>query len=522
MIFLLTVILISSSVLCFSYSYIKQEKFNKRFHWLVLLFIASILIIITRTNIIRILLGWDGLGLSSYLLVIYFQRTKSFNAGILTVLTNRVGDIFILFSIACLVRFGSINFYFFFSGINIPLISAILISIAACTKRAQIPFSAWLPAAIAAPTPVSALVHSSTLVTAGVFLLVRYFPCLTEFCLLILLRVGSLTIFIAGISAIVEIDIKKIVALSTLRQLGVIISTIGRKLNNLAFFHLLSHAFFKALLFISVGRIIHLCRRYQDIRKSRLLIFYQPISLRVTLLSRLRLCGIPFTRGFYSKDLSIELFLITRNSLPLILIFFFATSLTCAYRIRFVSLISVSSKRNFPLLWRNDLDLFIWKGIFFLVPWAITRGSLWNWHLLELPILISLSFLEKCFTVIAILFGIFLRKLKDIKHISFFFGRLNLFGILWGLPLISRRIKVFFSLQWSFQQRTSLDIRWAENFPRNLLGIFYNSYFTKKQLFFYSDFIIWITVVITLMFLLYFRVTASWNYWIQIPNKHDK
>ena len=155
----------------------------------------------------------------------------------------------------------------------------------------------------------------------------------------LLLALGSLTIIIAGLAAIREIDAKKIVALSTLRQLGVIITTLGAQLPALAFFHLLSHAFFKALLFIRVGSIIHLSRRYQDIRISRLIPKFEPISLRIALLANLSLCGLPFMRGFYSKDLCIESFLGSQISITRTLIFWMATFLTCAYSVRFTLLI---------------------------------------------------------------------------------------------------------------------------------------------------------------------------------------
>lgn len=175
---------------------------------------------------------------------------------------------------------------------------------------------------MAAPTPVSALVHSSTLVTAGVYLTIRFYPALIE-CHVTegLLIVGSLTMCMAGMAALREIDGKKIVALSTLRQLGVMITTLGVGLPALAFFHLLSHAFFKALLFIRVGSIIHLSRSYQDIRITSLFPSVEPIRLRIATLANISLCGLPFMSGFYSKDLCIETFLSEEISLAGTLLF---------------------------------------------------------------------------------------------------------------------------------------------------------------------------------------------------------
>ena len=174
LLFIRLVILISGSVIIFSNSYIRSEKFFSRFIILVLFFILSIFLLILSPNLIRLLLGWDGLGVTSYLLVIFYQSNKSYNAGILTAITNRLGDVGLLISISILMYIGSWTYiYINFNSNTVSNLFICLIIGSAITKRAQIPFSAWLPAAIAAPTPVSALVHSSTLVTAGVYLLIR-------------------------------------------------------------------------------------------------------------------------------------------------------------------------------------------------------------------------------------------------------------------------------------------------------------------------------------------------------------
>merc|ERR1712025_845725 len=177
------------------------------------------------------------------------------------------------------------------------------------------------PAAIAAPTPVSALVHSSTLVTAGVYLLIRINLIIIEINIrYILLLIGIITIIIAGFTAMGEIDMKKIIALSTLRQLGIIILILGMGNPILSFFHLLSHAFFKEMLFICAGMIIHNIKDYQDIRKIGLTTIFIPIITSVILVANIRLCGLPFLRGFYSKDLIIEIIIIKGKNLFL---FFF-------------------------------------------------------------------------------------------------------------------------------------------------------------------------------------------------------
>lgn len=210
---------------------------------------------------------------------------------------------------------------------------------------------------MAAPTPVSALVHSSTLVTAGVYLLFRFHALLrTSRALTALLSFGVLTITIAGITAINEIDIKKIVALSTLRQLGLMVRTLGLGLGKMAFFHLLSHAYFKAILFIAVGNIIHCSNSYQDIRQAGNLA--EAIPLRVTLfnLANLSLCGFPFLAGFYSKDLILEGVLIDPGRRALFFLFFFATLLTAAYSARLTFLTALRLPPSSPLQWASDND----------------------------------------------------------------------------------------------------------------------------------------------------------------------
>ncbi|KAF8480535.1 NADH dehydrogenase subunit 5, partial [Russula emetica] len=212
-----------------------------------------------------------------------------------------------------------------------------LVILAAITKRAQIPFSSWLPAAIAAPTPVSALVHSSTLVTAGVYLLIRFNVLLADTVLgQFLLLISGLTIFISGLGANFEFDLKKIIALSTLSQLGLIISILSIGFPILAFFHLLTHALFKALLFICAGAIIHNIINSQDIRSIGGLCLNIPLTTSCFNIANLALCGIPFLAGFYSKDIILELVILSNVNIITFFFFFFSTGLTVCYSFRLV------------------------------------------------------------------------------------------------------------------------------------------------------------------------------------------
>jgi NADH-ubiquinone oxidoreductase chain 5 len=314
--------------------YIQEDDFFSRFIYLVYFFVVSMVFIILSPNIIRILLGWDGLGLVSYCLVIYYQNVKSANAGIITVLRNRVGDVAILLCISWLLNFGGWNFFYFqfihdYREVKLAIYFIIL---AAMTKRAQMPFSAWLPAAIAAPTPVSALVHSSTLVTAGVYLLIRfnYIMGVRNF----LFFVGVLTMFISGLGANFEIDLKKIIALSTLSQLGLIIISLGLGFFEYSFLHLITHAIFKSLLFLCAGVFIHSMGDIQDIRLLGGLIISCPSTSFYFITSSIALCGFPFLSGFYSKDIILEIFFLGGANLFIFMIVVSSTILTLTYRVR--------------------------------------------------------------------------------------------------------------------------------------------------------------------------------------------
>lgn len=202
----------------------------------------------------------------SYCLVIFYQRSNSYNSGIITIISNRIGDVMIIISVLFLLNFGSFDFM---SLSKTEMILGLFIILAGITKSAQIPFSAWLPAAIAAPTPVSSLVHSSTLVTAGVYLIIRFnYLFLNNLNIIFLLKISLITIIISGINAYLETDFKKIIAFSTLSQLSIIIIITSLNISELAFFHLVIHAIFKSMLFLCAGLIIHFINGNQDIRIS--------------------------------------------------------------------------------------------------------------------------------------------------------------------------------------------------------------------------------------------------------------
>lgn len=328
------------------------------------------------------------------MLVIFYQSRKSYNAGIITALTNRIGDVGILICIGIIFSKGHWTFSFLGGSRDAGIyIFIVILILSACTKSAQVPFSAWLPAAMAAPTPVSALVHSSTLVTAGVYLLIRfnYLLARSEFAT-ILLVVGILTIVLAGSSAIIEIDIKKIIALSTLSQLGVIIIVLGAQEPGLAFFHLLRHAYFKAMLFICAGIVIHNIKDFQDIRRIGGVFKAMPTVFSIIIVANLRLCGLPFMRGFYSKDLILESIIIINYG---IFVFFFAmvaTFLTVAYSCRLAFLLGGLGYVKEGLYSSNDYDHFILRGIFILLPFSVFGGIHISWNMFRRVPMIRVPF----------------------------------------------------------------------------------------------------------------------------------
>lgn len=374
------VLFISSNVLIFSTFYINEDKYKHRFTLLVLSFILSINILIFFPHFIILLLGWDGLGITSFLLVIYYQSPKALSAGIITALTNRIGDVLILTALGLCLAQNHWNILLIWNT-RLNSLLVLIILIAAITKRAQIPFSRWLPAAIAAPTPVSALVHSSTLVTAGVFILIRFFPLLkiSQRFLFLLGIISLITTIMASLAAIVEQDLKKIIALSTLSQLGVIIIALALKMPTLALFHLITHALFKALLFLCAGNLIHYNSHSQDLRTTGSNFYNIPLTARAFLLASLSLCGFPFLTAFYSKDLILETRMFINLNPLITVIFSLTTVITAAYSRRFLFLGWTTFSHHSPLHINKEADFISYSPTFILSCAALTGGATINW-----------------------------------------------------------------------------------------------------------------------------------------------
>lgn len=441
LIFIFTVILISSIIIFYRREYMIHDCRNSRFFYLVLIFVISILLIILSPNIIRILIGWDGLGLISYCLVIYYHRFSSFNSGILTVLINRVGDVLILLRIGLIANLGSWQFLFLN---NLNWIIILIVILASFTKRAQFPFSSWLPAAIAAPTPVSSLVHSSTLVTAGVYLLIRFHYVIfkREILMNYIIITGLITILIAGFSANFEFDFKKIIAYSTLSQLGLIIIILGFKNYELAFFHLIIHAIFKSIIFICSGVVIHLILNCQDIRYMGILNKFLPLTSIIFIISNFSLCGIPFFSGFYSKDQILEIFMIEKFNLIMYFLIIFRTGLTVSYRVRLIYYLINNIFNFFPL--NNIFDNKIMNlPILILFLMTLVFGFFMNWIIFSILEEVFLFLMEKLLILlICILFVIVGNKFYSLlKRYRFFIK--YFFGKIWFLYYLNKIVMKF-------------------------------------------------------------------------------
>nr|YP_009948019.1 NADH dehydrogenase subunit 5 [Anthalia sp. YD3030]QOH97187.1 NADH dehydrogenase subunit 5 [Anthalia sp. YD3030] len=516
--FMSFVLLISSLVIFYSKEYMSGDMNINRFIMLVLMFVLSMMLLIISPNLISILLGWDGLGLVSYCLVIYFQNVKSYNAGMLTALSNRIGDVALLLAIAWMLNYGSWNYIFYLELMKTDfemLIIGGLVMLAAMTKSAQIPFSSWLPAAMAAPTPVSALVHSSTLVTAGIYLLIRFNMLIANSVMgQLLLLLSGLTMFMAGIGANFEFDLKKIIALSTLSQLGLMMSILSMGYYKLAFFHLLTHALFKALLFMCAGAIIHNMMNSQDIRLMGGLTLHMPLTSSCLNVANLALCGMPFLAGFYSKDLILEIVSLSYLNFFSFFLYFFSTGLTVCYSLRLVFYSMTGDLNCSSLNMLNDEGWVMLKGMMGLLVMSIIGGSMLNWLIFPTPYMICLPMYLKWLTIFVCVSGGLLGYLisnvslyfinKSFKNyfISFFLGSM------WFMPYISTYGLIFSPLVYGNLVVKSFDQGWSEFFGGQNL---YHTLMKNSQLnqmiqnnnlkLYLLIFILWIVILLLMMLL---------------------
>lgn len=323
---LVIVTFISSLVHLYSIGYMDKDPHNPRFMSYLSIFTFFMIFLVTSNNMMQMFLGWEGVGLASYLLInFWFTRLAANQSAVKALIVNRIGDASLIISIiSTFYLFKSVDYSIIFSlvplfqntnviflnnSVSMLTIIGFFLSLAAFGKSAQLGLHTWLPDAMEGPTPVSALLHAATMVTAGVFLLIRFSPVLeyTPIVLFLLTIFGSMTAFFASLVGTFQNDIKKVIAYSTCSQLGYMIFICGISSYQVSIFHLVNHAFFKALLFLSAGSIIHALNDEQDIRRMGSLRHMLPLSYIAMFVGSLALIGFPFLTGFYSKDLILEL-----------------------------------------------------------------------------------------------------------------------------------------------------------------------------------------------------------------------
>nr|ACQ91028.1 NADH dehydrogenase subunit 5 [Quadrula quadrula] len=450
--FFCLVCIISGCVFIFSVSYMEGDKYPESFCCLTVCFVIAMSVLIFVPHLVFLLVGWDLLGVISFLLVIHYKNKSSVGAGMLTILVNRIGDVFLLISVSFLASFGDLAVLSTSQwGVVGSGVVSILLVMAALTKSAQLPFSAWLPAAMAAPMPISALVHSSTLVTAGVYLLFRYYHLFVVWdgVLVLLSKVGCLTLLMASLGASLELDVKKLIALSTLSHLGFMVYVLGIGYPVFSIFHLFSHALFKSLLFMCVGDFVHRGGvSLQDIRQlcgvgwgsSALLTSCVVVGFS-------SLCGVPYLGGFYSKHAILESSIVVFGGAFEVLCLLVSAGVSYYYSVRFLLQVVFGVPGEQCYLKSGFFTL--WAPMVLLAIGSITFGYVMEHVLVEFCGVFSISFSLKMMLLMVVWLGVV------VAVIDKFVGVYESGDALWvGQSRVWRflsAIKVFLGSMWFFQ-----------------------------------------------------------------------
>jgi NADH-ubiquinone oxidoreductase chain 5 len=387
---LIPVLIVSSLVHVYSIGYMSHDPHNQRFFSYLSLFTFMMIILVTANNFLLMFVGWEGVGICSYLLVsFWFTRIAANQSSMSAFLTNRVGDCFLTIGMfAILWSFGNVDYYTVFSlapyyNENVITIVGICLLIGAMAKSSQVGLHVWLPMAMEGPTPVSALIHAATMVTAGVYLLMRASPLIeySSTVLILCLWIGAITTVFSSLIGLFQQDIKKVIAYSTMSQLGMMVIAVGLSSYNIALFHLVNHAFYKGLLFLGAGAVIHAVADNQDFRKYGGLIHYLPLTYSVMLIASLSLVAIPFMTGFYSKDFILES-AYGQYQLSSIVVYFVATigaMFTTLYSVK-VLYLTFMTNPNGPIInykkshAAHEGDIFMSLPLIILVIFSIFFG----------------------------------------------------------------------------------------------------------------------------------------------------
>uniref|UniRef100_UPI0030FE406A NADH dehydrogenase subunit 5 n=1 Tax=Madrepora piresae TaxID=3134086 RepID=UPI0030FE406A len=377
---LFVVFIVSTLVHIFSIAYMRGDPHIPRFMAYLSLFTFLMVLLVTSDNFLQLFIGWEGVGLCSYLLInFWLTRLEANRAAIKAMLINRIGDIGLLVAMFFVWNtFGSFDFSSLFNLVSFSneiFFICLFLFFGVMGKSAQLGLHTWLPDAMEGPTPVSALIHAATMVTAGVFLLIRVSPLfdVVPLVLIFITIIGVLTVFVAGTIGLVQNDLKKIVAYSTCSQLGYMVVACGLSHYSIGLFHLMNHAFFKALLFLSAGSLIHAMVDEQDVRKMGGLLHFLPLTYIFFLIGSFSLMGLPFLTGFYSKDLILEF---AFGQFYLIFVYWlgcFSVLLTAIYSIR---LIYLSFLSNPTFKWAKIYSLKEGEGLLLIPLGILALGSI--------------------------------------------------------------------------------------------------------------------------------------------------
>nr|YP_010608746.1 NADH dehydrogenase subunit 5 [Drechslerella dactyloides]WAN89826.1 NADH dehydrogenase subunit 5 [Drechslerella dactyloides] len=384
---LLPVLVVSSLVHLYSVGYMEKDPHNQRFFSYLSLFTFMMVVLVTADNYLLMFVGWEGVGICSYLLVnFWYTRIAANQSSVSALLTNRVGDCFLTIGMfAMLFALGNLDYATVFSlgpyiSENVVTLICICLLIGAMAKSSQLGLHVWLPMAMEGPTPVSALIHAATIHTAGVYLLMRSSPLLeySSTALLLCLWIGALTTVFSSLIGLFQQDIKKVIAYSTMSQLGMMVIAVGLSSYNVALFHLVNHAFYKALLFLGAGSVIHAMADNQDFRKYGGLRAILPLTYSVMVIASLSLVAFPFLTGFYSKDLILELSYgqYYFSSTAVYFIAIIGATFTTIYSIKVLYLTFLTSPNGPLISYKNahEGDLFLSIPLIVLALFSIFFG----------------------------------------------------------------------------------------------------------------------------------------------------